>query len=373
MESDRDSCGVSGTDNERHTDIQRRSATPNIPTAAPNPTYLRPTTQRAARRRAPPHSKDRFEAEVLGGKLWHRACQEISRDDFNGEIPMEFPSIDEYIATLDPLVLEEAREGLKADWSENCAAGRTCRVEIVSVDERAEGWTHVRVKIQGGREQDTLYAFNNINSAVVLTLGRPPQRDPAAWISSNSGAKNNNTATTKDDGKEGVPHPPGKRSRVDQLKDQHHHQQEEEEGDTSASVTAKVVAGLIIRGGSGGGGGYRGGGGGNNNSSRYARGGGGGGNSSSAGGQEVVIKIHPCCCPNHASNTTSPCTGVVDALRRFSTVWWMTPAGMLVTSEREFDAVHAVRSVDSDLMRHILNPKLLAEIGKYYANDVGFF
>jgi hypothetical protein len=303
---------------------------------------------------------------------------------------MEFPSIDEYIATLDPLVLEEAREGLKADWSENCAAGRTWRVEIISVDERAEGWTHIRVKIQGGREQDTLYTFNNINSAVVLTLGRPPQRDPAAWISSKSGAKNSNTATaatTNNAGEEGVPHPPGKRSRVDQLKEQHQQQERqstppvsaasdvidllEEEGDTSASVTAKVVAGLIIRGG-GGGGGYRGGGG--NNNSRYARGGGGGGgNSSSGGGQEVVIKIHPCCCPNHASNTTSPCTGVVDALRRFSTVWWMTPAGMLVTSEREFDAVHAVRSVDSDLMRHILKPKLLAEIGKYYANDVGFF
>ncbi|KAL4538131.1 hypothetical protein Ndes2437A_g01171 [Nannochloris sp. 'desiccata'] len=77
MESDRDSCGVSGTERERSTDIFRRSATPSLPAAAKNATYIRPTTQRAARRRAPPHSKDRFEAEVLGGKL---LASRLSRD-----------------------------------------------------------------------------------------------------------------------------------------------------------------------------------------------------------------------------------------------------------------------------------------------------
>jgi hypothetical protein len=391
MESDRDSCGVSGHDHEKPTDNLRRSTTPSLPpAAAPNASFLRPTTQRAARRRAPPHSKDRFEAEVLGGKLWYHACQEISKEDFNGQIPMEFPSIDEYIATLDPLVLEEAREGLKNDWTENCAASRTWRVEILSVNERPDGWAHVRVKIQGGREKDALNAFNSNNTAVVLTMGRPPQRDLAQWISSKPSKETTKEAKGGDGGvvagEKGEPRPV-KRSRVDQLKEQEtggaggggeksrqgtpalsnasggsEAAKEVQPGEKDTAeysapvVTAKVVAGLTIRGG--GGGGYRG----------PNRGGGGGDR-----GLEVTLKIHPCCCPAHASNeSTSPCTGVVTALRNFQSAWWMTPAGMLVTSEREFDAVHAVRLVDSDLMRHILKPKLLAEVGKYYAQDVGF-
>lgn len=346
MESDRDSCGVSGTGRERSADMLRRSVTPSLPAAATNATYLRPTTQRAARRRAPPHSKDRFEAEVLGGKLWHRACQEISRDDFNGEIPMEFPSIDEYIATLDPLVLEEAREGLKADWSENCTAGRTWRVEILSVDERTEGWAHVRVKVQSKREQDAVRVFNSNNAAVVLTLGRPPQRSPAEWIRGNGGGGNG--GNVGDLQREGTPMSATTTIPASEVGDA----VEGRNNGDSTTVAAKVVAGLTIRGGGGGG--------------KYTN------NQSSGGGvgQELTIKIHPCCCPSHASNDSAPCTGILHSLRRFTSAWWMTPAGMLVPSEREFDAVHAVRSVDSDLMRHILKPKLLAEIGKYYANDV---
>ena len=404
MESDRDSGVVSGTDPERGNIIPKRTAPPPNPTAPKN--FLRPTTQRAARRRAPPHSKDRFEAEVLGGKLWHHACQEISRDDFNGEIPMEFPSIDEYIATLDPLVLEEAREGLKTDWAENCTAGRTWRVEILSVDERAEGWAHVRMKIHGGREQEALQACGSNNTAVVLAMGRPPQKSAMDWINGITNSKSNNNTFTRDNtgkreeqrstvdgGEEGTgpASRPVKRSRIDHLKKMDSREgtplliestidsemantttvggeaAETADGDdvnaiTSSSAAAKVVAGLTIRGG--GGGGYRG----NTNYNNSNRGGGGGG----GGGQEVTLKIHPCCCPAHASSDGSTCTGILEALRKFPSAWWMAPAGMLVTSEREFDAVHAVRSVDSELMKHILKPKLLADIGKYYENDVGF-
>lgn len=397
MESDRDSGVVSGTDPERANIIPKRTAPPPNSTAPKN--FLRPTTQRAARRRAPPHSKDRFEAEVLGGKLWHHACQEISRDDFNGEIPMEFPSIDEYIATLDPLVLEEAREGLKTDWAENCTAGRTWRVEILSVDERAEGWAHVRMKIHGGREQEALQACGSNNTAVVLTMGRPPQKSALDWINGITNIKNNNTNArdntgkreeqrgTVDGGDQGTETAsrPVKRSRIDHLKIMDSREgtlvestiasemantttiggegvdaadADDINAISSSSAAAKVVAGLIIRGG--GGGGYRG----NTNYNNSNRGGG--------GGHEVTLKIHSCCCPVHASSDGSPCTGILEALRSFPSAWWMAPAGMLVTSEREFDAVHAVRSVDSELMKHILKPKLLADIGKYYENDVGF-
>jgi len=38
--------------------------------------------------------------------------------------------------------------------------------------------------------------------------------------------------------------------------------------------------------------------------------------------------------------------------------------------EREFDALHSVRSIDSNLMRYMLRPKLLAKIGKTYEDAV---
>ena len=42
-----------------------------------------------------------------------------------------FAAVDEYVCTFDPLVLEEAREGLKSDWAESCAGGRAWAVEVV--------------------------------------------------------------------------------------------------------------------------------------------------------------------------------------------------------------------------------------------------
>ena len=36
--------------------------------------------------------------------------------------------MDEYLGVFEPLILEEAREGLKADWAEACAAGKVWEV-----------------------------------------------------------------------------------------------------------------------------------------------------------------------------------------------------------------------------------------------------
>ena len=86
---------------------------------------------------------------------------------------------------------------------------------------------------------------------------------------------------------------------------------------------------------------------------------------------EISIKIHPCCNSHSTSNSSnnSCCRQVLESIRKFPRNWWLVPGRLLITSEREFDAVHAVRQIDSDLMKHILKPKLLAEIGKYYENE----
>jgi hypothetical protein len=92
-------------------------------------TYIPPSQQRE-RKVIPEYTRDRFKREVLGGRLWHTECQEAGKADVGDAIPLEFPSVDSYIATFDPLVLEEAREGLKADWAENCAAEHVYPVQI---------------------------------------------------------------------------------------------------------------------------------------------------------------------------------------------------------------------------------------------------
>ena len=339
------------------------------------PTYLRPSTQRIGRRRAPPYSKERFDAETLGGRLWHSACQEGAKDDFTGEIPLEFTSIEEYIATFDPLVLEEAREGLKADWAENCAAGRTWRVEVISVEGLANGWSSVRLRVQGSR-QDAKQATVN-NTCVVLSLGRPPQRGAIEWAmgqrsqgnykrkqggsnqhprkrtrveelqgdgNGGSGLRRSSSALSASSSREGTPlesaNRGGEISELMQEEEEESAQQlEEQHVEKEESGGVQIVAGLSVRG-------YR-----------------------DQNNGDIIVKIHPCCAM-HAGNAESPCCGVLDALRRHPHAWWLTLAGMLVTSEREFDAVHAVRSIDSDLMEHILKPSLLREIGKHYENDV---
>jgi hypothetical protein len=89
-----------------------------------------PSLQRTPRNAAAAHSVARFQSEVLGGRLWHAACQGAARGELADQIPLEFATVDEYIATFEPLVLEEAREGVKADWAESCAAGRVWAVKV---------------------------------------------------------------------------------------------------------------------------------------------------------------------------------------------------------------------------------------------------
>jgi hypothetical protein len=67
---------------------------------------------------------------VLGGRLWHPACQAAANSEAYEKIALSFTSLDDYIATLDPLVLEEAREVLRSEWGEKCAHGRMWQVEV---------------------------------------------------------------------------------------------------------------------------------------------------------------------------------------------------------------------------------------------------
>jgi senataxin len=316
---------------------------------------LRPTLQKPARRRAPEHNKERFEAETLGGRLWLPDCQTAaSKEELTDSIPMEFSSIDEYIAVFDPLVLEEARESLKAAWAENCSAGTMWRAEIVNVEPLNNGWASVQVRVPGRPQGEARAACGKEKSIVVLTLGKPPQRAAAEWAAAL-------VKKVKEEEESPEEHAPAKKkARV------------YGEETPVPPAEGQIVAGIAIK-------------------SRES---------------DLVFKIHAGCAA-HDDVDGAPCTRALAALKVYRRGWWIAPAGMLTTSvsscfedyylvigpcttlngkaiavgyllvfsslnqEREYDALHAVRTVDHNLMRHILKPKLLADIGRPYENEVG--
>lgn len=140
--------------------------------------YKRPTAHIKARKVAPAHNQDRFEKDVLGGTLWFKECHQAGVELVE-EIPLQFAGVDDYLGVFDPLILEEAREGLKADWAEACSANRTWEVEIVSIEELAEGWSNLKLRSRSGHGSLKQACPNN--TSVVLTLARPPTRNVTEW------------------------------------------------------------------------------------------------------------------------------------------------------------------------------------------------
>jgi hypothetical protein len=73
----------------------------------------------------------RLEREVLGGRLWHSCCQGLNAD-LPASVPLSFPEAAAYVATFEPLLFEEAREGVRSDWAE-AAEGARARVWPASI------------------------------------------------------------------------------------------------------------------------------------------------------------------------------------------------------------------------------------------------
>ena len=65
----------------------------------------------------------RLEREVLGARLWHGCCQELN-GDLPASVPLSFPDAAAYVATFEPLLFEEAREGVRSAWAEAAEGAR---------------------------------------------------------------------------------------------------------------------------------------------------------------------------------------------------------------------------------------------------------
>ncbi|KAI8114303.1 hypothetical protein M9434_002429 [Picochlorum sp. BPE23] len=276
---------------------------------------------------APRHFAGRFEGDVVSGGLWYQSCgawnDHVHTKDGLGEeskpkyeaIPSEFDSVDEYIRVFDPLVVEEAKECVRSSWIEHCQGGHGMYAVITSVDDlKNQGdaaaqyrqiWSVVKLGVRKGSVSE-LTRLCPPNMVVVLSSKRPSTSMSGIHDWTCAGAECK-------DKEEGV-----------------------------------LVAGVALRKGVG-------------------------------QQQGLWIKVHPIC-QRHMnavfskeSDNQSKCHACISSFQRLKDSvqkeWWVTPTQMLVSSEREFDALHSVRSIDSSLMRYILKPSLLVSMNRVYMND----
>ena len=94
-------------------------------------------------------------------------------------VPLEFCSLDEYVSTFDPLVLEEAREGIRSGYLESTQAGLSANGIVTKVEEvgnrggaaaaaAASRRRHVRVSISGGGNNSDLVRLDLKNAVAVF-------------------------------------------------------------------------------------------------------------------------------------------------------------------------------------------------------------
>ena len=124
------------------------------------------------------------QARVLGGELWYPSCQSAARAKMRrGELPVEFKTLSHYVDTFEPLLLEEAREGVRRDAEEACARGRVS--EVLSVEAFSGGsgsWSTVRLRLKS--EAAGIFG-NDVRSKEciqVLCNRRPPRHNFQGWM-----------------------------------------------------------------------------------------------------------------------------------------------------------------------------------------------
>ena len=159
---------------------------PAAPAAAAGP----PAGAASAREKR--QEKDRgmaiLQQKVLGGNLWHPTCQALAdrrleaAREAKRSLPLEFRNVGHYVRTFAPLLMEEAREGVRKAFEEGCQGGRVSEVRVVRhMAVSKESWTEVDFEaasgnpLPGGRD-----AFVEGGVHVLCTM-RPPRTDAYRW------------------------------------------------------------------------------------------------------------------------------------------------------------------------------------------------
>ena len=250
----------------------------------------------------------RYEAEILHAGVFLDACSASST--LTECVPLEFPSVDQYVATFDPLVLEEAREGIRSGMMESESAGQVAAGIVSKIEEVG---TRDRATKLGGPSVSTS------STSSTSSRFRPPTR-PHVRVCITAGGGNNSDLARLD------------------LKN-----------------SVAVFSFVPMSAGAG-----------NDKNRVFVP----GMCVSSSVQSGLVLKVYNTCTA-HRNAENPPCAAWLSMLRAnpAGTSVRVTKATQLTSSEREFDALHMVSGIDSALMRYILKPSMLVSMKEVYETN----
>ncbi len=263
------------------------------------------------------HFPGRFLEEVLNAGVFLSAegpssCTSVPTTS----IPLQFHSLDEYVGTFDPLVLEEAREEIRSGYLENTQQAGFCEKGVVSKMEEIGG----NVRDGSASASTTSRPSRPSNARLAPGPGRAGTAvRPHVRVTITTGTGNNSNLARLD-----------LKNKVVVLEFVPLGSRSDQDGDVRAvrvpclCVSSSAQSGLVLK----------------------------------------AFKV----CSKHRNSDDPPCSAWLSMLRANpgTTTVSVTKATQMTSSEREFDALHAVRKIDSSLIRYILDPSHLVAMKEVY-------
>ena len=140
--------------------------------------------------------EDRLRCAATDFSLWRRPAA-----DAFASAPAAYPGgVDEYIGTLEPLLFEEAREEVRAEWSAACEEGALHAVLVNSLRPDGDGWHVANLVPVVPVQQARFMAARGVlaDGAVAVLSSGPPGRDP--WRDFKAAAASDETRRPSEEG-----------------------------------------------------------------------------------------------------------------------------------------------------------------------------
>ena len=126
-------------------------------------------------------TKEWFERAALGPLLWRRTTREEL-----GMIPREFANINGYVRSFEPVMMEEAREGIRKSWKESLAEKSQFACSMASeLKTTGGGWRRVRFHIRDQADAEMFKALCPDDGVVIACVCAMNEADP--WPHDESG------------------------------------------------------------------------------------------------------------------------------------------------------------------------------------------
>jgi len=111
---------------------------------------------------------------IIDGVLFNPHCERAARKP--KQVPVEFASIREYIASYEPLLVEEARAGIRSSWEEECDNNRVHSGRLLAVNDTSSGWRELTVAHNLPLQRIT------VGDILVMVDACPPKGGPVSWL-----------------------------------------------------------------------------------------------------------------------------------------------------------------------------------------------